>query len=319
MILHQFYLNCLAHASYLVGDERSRIAAVVDPQRDIDQYLAFAERARPAIAHVLLTHFHADFIAGHLELRDRVGATIYLGAAAKAEYAFTPLADGDRIEFGHVRLQALETPGHTPESISHPGLRSRSQRYGPARRADRRHAVCRRRRPAGSARRAGLVGGRSRRHAVRLAAHQAAARCPTAAWSIRRTAPARSAARRSARKRCRRSASSGASNYALQPMTKARVRRARHGGSARRAAVFHLRRGAEQQGAADARRGARARAESDDARSGAGAAGRRRPDARHARSGASSRPRICRQHQHRPRRPVRDLGGDDPRAASARS
>jgi hydroxyacylglutathione hydrolase len=118
MILHQFYLNCLAHASYLVGDERSRIAAVVDPQRDIDQYLAFASAHDLRIAHVLLTHFHADFIAGHLELRDRVGATIYLGAAAKAEYAFTPLAEGDRIEFGAVRLQALETPGHTPESIS---------------------------------------------------------------------------------------------------------------------------------------------------------------------------------------------------------
>jgi len=118
MILHQFYLNCLAHASYLVGDERSRIAAVVDPQRDIDQYLAFARARDLRIAHVLLTHLHADFIAGHLELRDRVGATIYLGAAAKAEYAFTPLADGDRIEFGAGRLQALETPGHTPESIS---------------------------------------------------------------------------------------------------------------------------------------------------------------------------------------------------------
>jgi glyoxylase-like metal-dependent hydrolase (beta-lactamase superfamily II)/rhodanese-related sulfurtransferase len=118
MILHQFYLNCLAHASYLVGDERSHIAAVVDPQRDIDQYLAFAREHDLRIAHVLLTHFHADFIAGHLELRDRVGATIYLGAAATAEYAFTPLADGDGIEFGAVRLQALETPGHTPESIS---------------------------------------------------------------------------------------------------------------------------------------------------------------------------------------------------------
>jgi hydroxyacylglutathione hydrolase len=118
MILHQFYLNCLAHASYLVGDERSRIAAVVDPQRDIDQYLAFAGAHDLRIAHVLLTHLHADFIAGHLELRDRVGATIYLGAAARAEYAFTPLADGDRIEFGAVRLEALETPGHTPESIS---------------------------------------------------------------------------------------------------------------------------------------------------------------------------------------------------------
>src|SRR5215468_6106632 len=118
MLLHQFYLNCLAHASYVIGDEGSRIAAVVDPQRDIDQYLAFADERGLRIAHVFLTHLHADFVAGHLELRDRAGATIYLGAAAKAEYAFTPLHDGDRVEFGRVRLQAIETPGHTPESVS---------------------------------------------------------------------------------------------------------------------------------------------------------------------------------------------------------
>src|SRR5919201_608461 len=118
MILQQFYLNCLAHASYLIGDEQTHIAAVVDPQRDVDQYLAFAESHGLQVKHVFLTHFHADFVAGHLELRDRAGATIYLGAAAKAEYAFRPLADGDRVEFGRVRLQAVETPGHTPESIS---------------------------------------------------------------------------------------------------------------------------------------------------------------------------------------------------------
>jgi glyoxylase-like metal-dependent hydrolase (beta-lactamase superfamily II)/rhodanese-related sulfurtransferase len=118
MILEQFYLTCLAHASYLIGDEATRTAAVVDPQRDIDRYLAFADERGLTIRHVFLTHFHADFIAGHLELRDRIGATIYLGAAAKAEYPFTPLADGDVVEFGQVRLQALATPGHTPESIS---------------------------------------------------------------------------------------------------------------------------------------------------------------------------------------------------------
>src|SRR3954468_16738964 len=118
MVLHQFYLNCLAHASYLIGDEQTGAAAVVDPQRDIEQYVAFAAQHGLRIAHVILTHLHADFIAGHLELRDRVGARIYLGAAAKAEYAFTPLADGSRIEIGRVRLQAIETPGHTPESIS---------------------------------------------------------------------------------------------------------------------------------------------------------------------------------------------------------
>jgi hydroxyacylglutathione hydrolase len=118
MILKQFYLNCLAHASYLIGDPDSHTAAVIDPQRDVDQYLAFAAEHDLRIAHVFLTHFHADFIAGHLELRDRAGVTIYLGARAKAEYPFTPLRDGDLVEFGQVHLSALETPGHTAESIS---------------------------------------------------------------------------------------------------------------------------------------------------------------------------------------------------------
>ena len=118
MIVKQFYLNCLAHASYLVGDEHTHMAAVIDPQRDVDQYLTFAAEHDLRIGHVFLTHFHADFVAGHLELRDRAGATIYLGAAARAGYRFTPLHDGDIIDLGRVRLQALETPGHTAESVS---------------------------------------------------------------------------------------------------------------------------------------------------------------------------------------------------------
>ena len=118
MIFKQFYLPCLAHASYIIGDEEAGTAAVVDPQRDTDQYLTFAAEHALKIKHVLLTHLHADFVAGHLELRDRVGATIYLGAAAKATYAFTPLRDGGILEFGRVLLKVMETPGHTPESIS---------------------------------------------------------------------------------------------------------------------------------------------------------------------------------------------------------
>jgi hydroxyacylglutathione hydrolase len=118
MILQQFYLKCLAHASYLVGDEQTGVAAVVDPQRDVEQYLTFAADHGLRIAHVFLTHFHADFIAGHLELRDRTGSTIYLGQAAHPEYEVTPMHDGDSIEFGQVRLKVLETPGHTPESVS---------------------------------------------------------------------------------------------------------------------------------------------------------------------------------------------------------
>lgn len=118
MIFQQFYLNCLAHASYLIGDESTGVAVVVDPQRDIERYLTFAAEHGLQIKHVILTHLHADFVAGHLELRDRVGATIYLGARAKAEYRFVAVGDGDAIEFGRVRLAGLETPGHTPESIS---------------------------------------------------------------------------------------------------------------------------------------------------------------------------------------------------------
>jgi hydroxyacylglutathione hydrolase len=118
MILKQYYLGCLAHASYLLGDEASFSAIIVDPQRDIEQYLADAEKLGLQIRDVFLTHFHADFVAGHLELRDRCGATIRLGSRAKAEYAFVAMKDGDTLEFPGIRLKVLETPGHTIESIS---------------------------------------------------------------------------------------------------------------------------------------------------------------------------------------------------------
>ena len=118
MILKQFYLNCLAHASYVVADEATGDAAVVDPQRDVDQYLAFAAENGLQIKFVFLTHFHADFLAGHLELRDRVGATICLGRRAVAEFDFKPVGDGTVIPLGSVRIETMETPGHTVESIS---------------------------------------------------------------------------------------------------------------------------------------------------------------------------------------------------------
>src|SRR5215468_4579085 len=118
MIFKQFYLADLSQASYFIGDERTSTAVVVDPRRDVDVYVEFASRHGLVIRHVILTHFHADFVAGHLELRDRVGATIHLGARAQAEYDFHPLSDDDVLEFGSVRLQILETPGHTPEGIS---------------------------------------------------------------------------------------------------------------------------------------------------------------------------------------------------------
>jgi glyoxylase-like metal-dependent hydrolase (beta-lactamase superfamily II) len=119
VILKQYYLGCLAHASYLVADEESRVAAIVDPKRDVDEYLADAEALGLRIEHVLLTHFHADFVAGHLELRERTGATIHYGARGEAEYPAERLGDHDVVELGpDVRLEVLETPGHSPESIS---------------------------------------------------------------------------------------------------------------------------------------------------------------------------------------------------------
>ena len=118
MILKQYYLGCLAHASYLLGDEASCTAIIVDPQRDIQQYVVDAEKFGLQIRHVFLSHFHADFVAGHLELRDRCGATIHLGSRAQAEYAFAAMKDGDTLDFPGLRLQVLETPGHTIESIS---------------------------------------------------------------------------------------------------------------------------------------------------------------------------------------------------------
>lgn len=118
MILKQYYLGCLAHASYLIADKRTRQAIVVDPQRDIEQYLRDAEEGGYSIKYVVLTHFHADFLAGHIELRNRAGARIVMGARAQAEFDVQKVKDGDLIELGDVRIQILETPGHTPEGIS---------------------------------------------------------------------------------------------------------------------------------------------------------------------------------------------------------
>ncbi|ETX01357.1 MAG: sulfurtransferase [Candidatus Entotheonella factor] len=134
MIFKQYYLGCLAHASYLIGDEETATAVVVDPQRDIHQYIRDAEQQALQIRYVFLTHFHADFLAGHLELRDQTGATICLGVRAEAEYAFRPFGNGDVLDIGQVRLKTLETPGHTPEAIS-------ILVYDRQQNADRPHAV----------------------------------------------------------------------------------------------------------------------------------------------------------------------------------
>ncbi|MFD0274644.1 rhodanese-like domain-containing protein [Kitasatospora sp. NPDC127111] len=118
MFFAQYYLDCLSQASYLIADETTGRAVVVDPRRDIDEYVADAEAHGFTIEGVINTHFHADFLAGHLELAHRTGAWIGYGRRAETEYPIRHLADGERIHLGDVALQIMETPGHTPESIS---------------------------------------------------------------------------------------------------------------------------------------------------------------------------------------------------------
>jgi hydroxyacylglutathione hydrolase len=116
MYFEQFYLGCLAHASYMLGSEGE--AAVVDPQRDVDIYLKAADGQGLKIRHIFETHLHADFVSGHLELAERTGAKIYIGAEAGATFPHVPLRERSEVRFGKVRISALETPGHTPEGIS---------------------------------------------------------------------------------------------------------------------------------------------------------------------------------------------------------
>lgn len=118
MFFAQYYLDCLSQASYMIGDRSTGRAVVVDPRRDVTEYLADAEAHGLRIDGVINTHFHADFLAGHLELAARTGAWIGYGPVAEAEYPIRRLADGERVELGDVVLEIMETPGHTPESIS---------------------------------------------------------------------------------------------------------------------------------------------------------------------------------------------------------
>ncbi len=117
MYIKPYYLDCLAHASYLIVDEKTGTAVVVDPQRDVDQYVHDAAEQGWTIRHVLLTHCHADFLAGHLELRQRTGAEIHIGARAVTEFRVTSMTEDHPLALGSTRLRFLETPGHTPESV----------------------------------------------------------------------------------------------------------------------------------------------------------------------------------------------------------
>ena len=114
----QYYLDCLSHASYLIGDETTGRAVVVDPQRDVSEYLADAKELGFTIELVIETHFHADFLSGHLELAKATGAKIVYSSVAEPEFEFTGVDDGERYSLGEVTLEFRHTPGHTPESLS---------------------------------------------------------------------------------------------------------------------------------------------------------------------------------------------------------
>jgi len=115
VLVEHFFLGCLAHASYLVGSEG--IAAVIDPQRDVDIYLDTARQKGLKIEHIIETHLHADFVSGHHELAERTGARIYLGDGSGATFPHTAVKDSDSLQFGQCRFDFLATPGHTIESI----------------------------------------------------------------------------------------------------------------------------------------------------------------------------------------------------------
>ena len=129
MILTQHYLACLSHASYLIGDQTTGRAVIVDPRRDVGIYLEEAAERGLRIERVIETHVHADFLSGHLELAASTGAVISYGAGADVGFPNEPLHDGQRLSLGEVTLEILATPGHTPESIcvvvwEHPDARA---------------------------------------------------------------------------------------------------------------------------------------------------------------------------------------------------
>ena len=114
----QYYLDCLSQASYLIADDTTGQAVIVDPRRDVAEYLSDAKEHGLTIVGIINTHFHADFLSGHLELARETGAWIGYGSVARPEFQFRALEDGERISLGDVTLQIMATPGHTPESIS---------------------------------------------------------------------------------------------------------------------------------------------------------------------------------------------------------
>ncbi len=308
MILHQFYLNCLAHASYLIGDEATGTAAVVDPQRDIDQYLAFAEEHRLHIAHVFLTHFHADFLAGHLELRDRSGATHLSGRGGKGGVRLHPAA---RRRSRRIRTRAAPGARNTGPHAGVDFDRSSTTSIGA--RPSRTRVL------TGDTLFVGDVG----RPDLRAALGWSATDLGSMLYDSLRTKlltlpdaslvyPAHGAGSLCGKAISKETVSTIGEqrrlNYALQPMTKSAVRRPRHRRSTGGAAVFHLRRRAQQPGAADARTGAGRELNPLTLEQVLALQRSGRADSRYARADRFRRRASRRQHQHRTGRPVRHVG-----------
>ena len=116
MHFKQFYLGCLSHASYYIGSKAD--AAVIDPQRDIQQYLDEAAENNQKIKYIIETHSHADFVSGHVELAEKTGAEIVYGCSANTQFPTHKVKDGDELTVGKINLKIMETPGHTPEGIT---------------------------------------------------------------------------------------------------------------------------------------------------------------------------------------------------------
>src|SRR5512136_1117374 len=115
MLIQQFFLTGLAHASYLLGGAKT--CAIIDPRRNVQIYLETAKAMGLKITHILETHLHADFISGHMDLAEKTGAKIYAPKSGKCQFEHVALSEGDKLEIEDVELKIIETPGHTPEHI----------------------------------------------------------------------------------------------------------------------------------------------------------------------------------------------------------
>ncbi len=305
MEFQQFYLGCLAHASYLIGSDGQ--AAVVDPRRDVDEYMGEAKARGLAISYVVETHLHADFVSGYRELAERTGAAVVFGAKAEATFPHWAVREGDEIRVGRVVLRVLETPGHTPESISLVVIDT-AQGPEPQDGPHRGHALHRRRGPARPRGQEGLLRGDHGRDALRLASRQAAeaAGCGRGLPGPRRGLALRAEHLQGDLVHHRRAAPDELRAPADAP---GRVREADDRRPARGARLFPRRRAEEPRGRP--RAGQPAAAARPRPRPGARARRRRLPPGRPARRRVRHRPR-ARLDQHRSRRPVRLLGGHAP-------